>query len=80
MKKATDVHERLVAGLKACVADGDVITNCIFHPMPSVVAKRTAVAGGNLMGMERITENAVLFDPEQVFQKLCPGGWKIPGI
>ncbi|KAK7926711.1 hypothetical protein PG985_003709 [Apiospora marii] len=153
LKKATDVHERLVADLQAHVPDGDFITQCIFQPLPSVVAQRTAAAGGNVMGTERIAENAVLFsysamvrtaelarwvyprlrrgleeirgfaaaaeaggglmdwlymnyadssqdvigsygvenveelrrvaaryDPGQVFQKLCPGGWKIPGI
>lgn len=163
MKRATDVHERLVADLQSYVTDGDFITQCIFQPVPSIVAQRTKAAGGNIMGTERITENAVLFsysammrtaeqatwvypklkkgveeirgfaagvegeggegggkggkggltdwlymnyadssqnvlgsygvenveelrrvaaryDPERVFQKLCPGGWKIPWI
>ncbi|KAK7955811.1 uncharacterized protein PG986_005033 [Apiospora aurea] len=134
MKKATDLHETLVAELKAYVADGNFITNCIFQPVPCTVSQRTAAAGGNIMGTERIAEDAVLFqlvvmtetaeqarwahprlqrcvdairdfaakedvigsygaenveemrrvaikyDPDQVFQKLCPGGWKIPGL
>lgn len=167
LKKATDVHARLVADLGAHVADGDFVTQCVFQPLPRVVARRTAAAGGNVMGTARIARNAVLFsygamvrtaaqarwvhprlrrglgeirdfaanlpvegegegeggeeeggqgglmdwlymnyadrsqdvigsygaenveelrrvaaryDPGQVFQKLCPGGWKIPGI
>ncbi|KAK8080992.1 hypothetical protein PG997_008810 [Apiospora hydei] len=155
MKKATDAHETLVAELKSYISDGNFITNCIFQPVPRTVSQRTAAAGGNIMGTERIAEDAVLFqlavmtetaeqarwahpklqrcvdalrdfaaekevegggglmdwvymnyadasqdvigsygaenvekmrrvavkyDPELVFQKLCPGGWKIPGL
>ncbi|KAK8052407.1 hypothetical protein PG993_003792 [Apiospora rasikravindrae] len=154
MKKACDVHEALVADLKSHVTDGNFITNCIFQPIPRTVSQRTAAAGGNIMGTERIASDAVLFqlavmtktaeqarwahpelkqcveeirdyaakevegggglmdwvymnyadasqdvigsygvknveemrrvagryDPEQVFQRLCPGGWKIPGL
>lgn len=151
MKKAAEVHQVLVEELKAYVPDGDFITQCIFQPVPAIVAEHSVAAGGNVMGLERNSGNAILFqyaammktaeqaafvypklqagleavrsfaasiddglmdwlymnyadrtqdvlgsyggdnvetmkqvaakyDPEQVFQKLCPGGWKISGL
>ncbi|RYP50624.1 hypothetical protein DL768_003906 [Monosporascus sp. mg162] len=151
MNKAAQVHEELVEELKSYVPDGDFITNCIFQPVPAVVAEYSAAAGGNIMGLERNTDNAILFqysammktadqaafvypklkagvqavkdfaasvdgglmewlymnyadksqdvlrsygsenlekmrkvaakyDPDQVFQKLCRGGWKISDV
>lgn len=152
MNKAAQLHEELVEELKAYVADGDFITNCIFQPIPTSVAEHSVAAGGNIMGLERNSGNAILFqlsvmmktaeqaafvypksqaavraikefadsldgglmrdwlyinyadksqdvlrsygvenvrkmkevatryDPDQVFQKLCLGGWKISDV
>ncbi|KAI1658886.1 FAD-binding domain-containing protein [Daldinia decipiens] len=151
MQKAAEVHEVLVEELKSLVSDGNFITQCIFQPLPTIVSKHSAAGGGNVMGIERNTDNAILFqyaammntaehaaivypklragfqiikdfasgienglmdwlymnyadktqdvlgsygaenvnkmkqaaakyDPDQVFQKLCPGGWKIADL
>ncbi|OTA93930.1 hypothetical protein M434DRAFT_21159 [Hypoxylon sp. CO27-5] len=151
MNKAAEVHQGLVDELKSYVPDGDFITQCIFQPVPTIVAEHSAAAGGNVMGVERNTDNAILFqyaammrtaeqaafvypklqaglqivkdfaasiegglmdwlymnyagktqdvlasygpdnvdrirrvaakyDPDRVFQKLCPGGWKITEV
>ncbi|KAI1371225.1 FAD-binding domain-containing protein [Hypoxylon crocopeplum] len=151
MNKAAEVHQTLIDELKSYVSDGDFITQCIFQPVPAIVAEHSTAAGGNVMGLERNTGNAILFqyaammktaeqaafvypklqaglqiikdfaasidnglmdwiymnyadktqdvlggygaenigrikkvaakyDPDQVFQKLCPGGWKIADI
>ncbi|KAI5919382.1 FAD-binding domain-containing protein [Camillea tinctor] len=151
MNKAAEVHQKLVEELKSYVPDGDFITQCIFQPIPSIASAHSLAAGGNVIGLERYSGNAILFqyaammktaeqaafvypklqaglkavrdfaagiegglldslymnyadktqdvlgsygaenverikqvaakyDPEQVFQKLCPGGWKIPGV
>ncbi|KAI0161873.1 FAD-binding domain-containing protein [Hypoxylon sp. FL1284] len=151
MNKAAEVHQRLVGELKSYVSDGDFITQCIFQPVPAIIAAHSAASGGNVMGLERNTGNAILFqyaammktaeqaawvypklqaglqiikdfaagiegglmdwlymnyadvtqnvlgsygvenvetirnvaakyDPDQVFQKLCPGGWKVSAL
>ncbi|RYP56992.1 hypothetical protein DL770_010784 [Monosporascus sp. CRB-9-2] len=61
MNKAAQVHEELVEELKYYVSDGYFNTNCIFQPIPTVVAEHSAAAGGNIMGLERNMDNAILF-------------------
>lgn len=149
MQKAAEAHQAFVNELRAYVSDGDFISQCIFQPVPTIIAEHSAAAGGNVMGIERNSGHAILFhytammktseqaayvypklqasfqairdyaasvenglnswvysnyadksqdvigsygaenisfmkqvsekyDPGQVFQKLCPGGWKIP--
>ncbi|RYO88316.1 hypothetical protein DL764_008746 [Monosporascus ibericus] len=61
MNKAAQVHEELVEELKSYIPDGDFIPNCIFQPVPNIVAEHSAAAGGNIMGLERHLDNAILF-------------------
>ena len=61
MKKAAEIHQELVEELKAYVTNGDFITQCIFQPLPTIVTEHSAAAGGNVMGLERNTGNATLF-------------------
>ncbi|KAI0118993.1 FAD-binding domain-containing protein [Daldinia grandis] len=151
MHKAAEVHGIFVEELKSFVPNGNFLTQCIFQPIPTVVSEHSVAAGGNVMGIDRNTQNAILFqygammetaeqaasvypkmvaglqaikdfaasienglmdwlymnyahktqdvlgsygaenvnrmkeaaakyDPDQVFQKLCPGGWKVADL
>lgn len=150
MTKASETHETLVEELKTIVPDGNMLSQCIFQPLPKLYTERALEAGGNVMGLERQKEDGVLllalielptadqraaaypkvkawiedvqafassidgaqewlymnyadpdqdvlgsygvenvnfmkkmaakYDPEQVFQKLCPGGFKISNV
>ncbi|KAH6838552.1 hypothetical protein B0I37DRAFT_394174 [Chaetomium sp. MPI-CAGE-AT-0009] len=148
---ASALHDQLVADLTAFIPEQDFITQCLFHPLPTIVAQKSLAAGGNVMGVDRQQHNGILFlatamlrtpeqeafaypkvkawvdsveefsrgieggllewrylnyadksqdpmatygeaniklmkevaakyDPEEVFQKLCPGGFKVSQI
>jgi len=46
--------------MKADSPDGDFETQCFFQPLPSIVGKHGAEKGGNLLGSDRHTDNAVI--------------------
>jgi hypothetical protein len=51
----------LVEEIKAVISDGDFWTQCLFQPLPSLIGRASAKAGGNAMGVERQTQNGLLF-------------------
>lgn len=46
--------------MKADSPDGDFGTQCFFQPLPSVIGKHGLERGGNLLGIDRHTDNAVI--------------------
>lgn len=150
MTKASETHEVLVEELKVIVPDRNMLSQCIFQPLPKLYTEKSVEAGGNVFGLERQKEDGVLllalievptaeqraaaypkvkawieevrayassisglqdwlylnyadpgqdvlasygvenvnfmkkvaanYDPEEVFQKLCPGGFKLSDI
>lgn len=34
---------------------------CLFQPLPTLYAKKSAERGGNVMGLDRVTEDAIIF-------------------
>ena len=150
MNKACEIHDAFVEDLKVIVPDRNMLSQCIFQPLPKLYAEKSAEAGGNVLGLERQKDDGVLllllvevptadqraaahpkakaliddvqafassidgaqdwlymnyadpdqdvfgsygaenvnflkkvaakYDPEQVFQKLCPGGFKISKV
>ncbi|KAI1630866.1 hypothetical protein F4809DRAFT_659253 [Biscogniauxia mediterranea] len=150
VSKASELHDQLVDELKGFIPDGDFITQCLVQPLPRLYGQKSAMAGGNIMGVEsqpvdgllfvavvmvktpeqeafayprvrawvealkafagtiengllpwvylnyadktqevlqsygpqnvaKMNEVAAKYDPQRVFQKLCPGGFKLPG-
>ncbi|KAK3325029.1 hypothetical protein B0H66DRAFT_491692, partial [Apodospora peruviana] len=61
MAKASALHDRLVAELKEFIPEQDFITQCLFQPLPETFGENSVTAGGNVMGVERQTENGILF-------------------
>lgn len=55
-----ELHHRLVEEMKADSSDGDFETQCFFQPLPSIIAKHGAERGGNLLGIDRHKDNAVI--------------------
>lgn len=60
MNKAVELHHRLVEEMKVDSSDGDFETQCFFQPLASIVGKHGAEKGGNLLGIDRLTDNAVI--------------------
>lgn len=55
-------HAQFVEDVLAQSPDGDVVTQCGFQPVPTVFGERgTARRGGNMLGLDRLPGNAVLF-------------------
>ncbi|KAK7424527.1 hypothetical protein QQX98_000492 [Neonectria punicea] len=59
--KASQLHEQLVEEIKALIPDGDFITQCLFQPLPRILAQNSVTAGGNIMGVEQHQHNGILF-------------------
>ena len=150
MTKACEVNDAFVEELKTIVPDRNMLSQCIFQPLPKLYAEKSAEAGGNVLGLERQKDDGVLllflvevptaaqraaaypkakavidevqafastiggaqdwlymnyadpdqdvfgsygaenvkflkkvaakYDPEEIFQKLCPGGFKLSKV
>lgn len=60
MVKASETHDTLVEELKIIVPDRNMLSQCIFQPLPKLYTEKSIEAGGNVMGLERQTEDGVL--------------------
>lgn len=54
-------HEAMVEKLKALMPDGNFSTQCILQPLPTLFARHSVERGGNVLGLDQVTENAVLW-------------------
>lgn len=61
MAEASRLHDILVGELAAFIPEGDFRTQCIYQPLPTLFARHSAKAGGNVMGLEHQRENGILF-------------------
>lgn len=41
--------------------DADLITQCMFQPLPTIFAEHSTEQGGNMLGLDRETDNALLW-------------------
>ncbi|KAI1080925.1 hypothetical protein F5B20DRAFT_579742 [Whalleya microplaca] len=143
--KTNELHSQLAVQVKEKVPDGDFSTYCSFQPVPNTFTRHSMAAGGNMLGLERYTHDAIMiqanvsvhskelaewarsrvrgmvdesiddgvcpwlhlnyaspdqevlksyggenllkmrevaikYDPHGVFQRLCPGGFKISAV
>lgn len=58
---AVSTHNQLVEDMLAQSPDGDFITQCMFQPLPTIYAEHGIARGGNVLGIDRLTDNAVLW-------------------
>ena len=61
IKKAVELHEIAVNNVKAKSPSGDLTSMCLFQALPAFYSKIVAENGGNLMGLEQIEEDSILF-------------------
>lgn len=60
-KKCTDVHGDLVDHIKAHhIPSGDFVAYSILQPFPRSFARHSKARGGNMLGVDRIQDNALL--------------------
>ncbi|KAK4501903.1 hypothetical protein PRZ48_007712 [Zasmidium cellare] len=60
IRKAVDLHRRLVEDMKRDSSDGDFETQAYFQPLPSIVGQRGAEKGSNILGIDKLKENAIV--------------------
>ncbi|KAH9860313.1 hypothetical protein J1614_011643 [Plenodomus biglobosus] len=63
-QRFVQLHEQFVDEWKDATDDADFITQCIFQSIPTVFAKHGLERGGNVLGLDKETDNIVmlLFD------------------
>jgi hypothetical protein len=61
MRKASELHDKLVEELKEVAPEGDFTTQCLFQPLPKLFADRSVKSGGNVMGMQNHQHDGILF-------------------
>jgi hypothetical protein len=61
IKKAAAMHDELVHDLRILLPAGTFTTQCLFQPMPTLFAKHSLARGGNMLGLDRVEENALLW-------------------
>jgi hypothetical protein len=59
-KHIVDAHEKFVAEWKAENTDHDFITQAMFQAIPTLFAKHSVERGGNVLGLQREKENAIM--------------------
>lgn len=60
IKKATQVHEKLVDQIKVLVPDGNFTVYVIMQPFCASFAKHSVARGGNMFGTEHLQDDCVL--------------------
>jgi hypothetical protein len=55
------MHDELVDELKALIPADNFTTQCLFQPMPTLFAKNSLARGGNVLGLDKLKENALLW-------------------
>lgn len=60
-KKALKLHEQFVNDWKTQSPDGDFICHAIFQAIPTIFSEHSVAKGGNVLGLDREKENAVMF-------------------
>ncbi|KAF2231357.1 FAD-binding domain-containing protein [Viridothelium virens] len=71
IKKASEMHDELVDELKSLVPVDNFTTQCLFQPIPTLFAQHSVQRGGNMLGLDDVKENALLW--------LITGATETPG-
>jgi len=61
IKKASEMHDSLVDELKRLMPTNDFTTQCLFQPIPTIFTEHSIQRGGNMLGLERVDVNALLW-------------------
>lgn len=59
--KAAALHEEAIEDLKAQLGESEFDFLCIFQPFSPVFAEHSRARGGNVMGLDRMTDDALVF-------------------
>lgn len=60
LEYAVETHKQLVSDMQSLSPDGDFITQCMFQPLPALFAQHSSEQGGNVLGLDKVTDNSIL--------------------
>ncbi|KAH3940844.1 hypothetical protein HBI56_066130 [Parastagonospora nodorum] len=61
IKRVSAMHDELAAQLSTLITPQNFSTSCLFQPMPKLIAQHSTQRGGNVMGLDQVKENALLW-------------------
>ncbi|KAF1363908.1 FAD-binding domain-containing protein [Lizonia empirigonia] len=61
IKTASKLHDALVEDLKSLIPANNFSTQCLFQPMPTLFAEQSVRRGGNVLGLDQVKENTLLW-------------------
>lgn len=61
MEKAVELHDAMVEEMKVLSDTGDFTTLCMFQPLPTILGKQSEGRTGNVLGLDRLEDNAIMF-------------------
>ncbi|UNI24542.1 hypothetical protein JDV02_010278 [Purpureocillium takamizusanense] len=61
VKAAAEMHETLVEDLLQSIPADDLVTQSLFQPLPTLFADIGAVKGGNVLGLDMVKDNSLLW-------------------
>lgn len=59
-EKIIKLHEELCSFMAAQSPDGDFVTQAMFQSIPTIFSEHSVANGGNVLGLDRETENVVM--------------------
>ncbi|RYP43670.1 hypothetical protein DL768_009801 [Monosporascus sp. mg162] len=60
-KKSTEVFEQFVEHLKTLIPDGNFTHYMVLQPLPALFAKHSVANGGNVLGLDRVQDDCILY-------------------
>lgn len=64
--KTLEIREQFISDWKDQSPDGDFFFHAIFQAIPTIFARHGEEKGGNMLGLDRVTDNAVLFQVQMM--------------
>ncbi|KAH9875025.1 hypothetical protein J1614_004513 [Plenodomus biglobosus] len=61
IKRASEMHDELAKQLSTLIPSQNFTTSCLFQPMPTLIAQHSTRHGGNVLGLDQVEENALLW-------------------
>lgn len=61
VRKAAELNEKYLTELQTVVPPEELVTQCLFQPLPKHFSEISKAQGGNILGLDQIDGNALLW-------------------
>lgn len=77
---ASDQLFKLAKDIQAQIPNNDFSTHCAFQPIPRLYAQRSSAAGGNVLGLDSYTYDAVMMQASASVRTAELADWVRPRV